>query len=260
MDLRAAVAACQAVHVDVDALALSLVDGDGKGQTGGSAAGTADGEDSLSLGITVDENPALQERGVQGGRALHADLLVHGENALQGRMRNVVRLQNGQRVGHGNAVVAAQSGVLRPDVFPVRAQRQGVLAEVDGALLGLLRHHIHVTLEDHRGVMLIAGGAVLVDDHVMDLVLHAAQAVLPGKAHQVVADLFGIPGAVGNLADFLKVIQCPFRLQARQNSFLHVLFLHFSVCFSLIKVQKQVSGLLSPWVWLRGAASFFRIA
>ena len=74
-------------------------------------------------------------------------------------------------------------------------------------------------------MVLIALGAVLIDDHVVHLVLHPAQAVLLCEGDQIVADLLRVPGAVGDLADLLKIVQRPLGLHTVQNAIFHAQFL-----------------------------------
>ena len=178
------------------------------------ASGTGDGEDPLLLRVQVYQLPPLQIGAVQGEGPLQAHLLVHGEHRFQGRMGQTAVRQNGQDHGHGDAVIPAQGGFLRPDPFPVGAEVQALLCHVLGAVLGLHADHVDVPLEDDGGRVLAAGAGVLPDDHVVHLVLPPAKAQFLGKAHAQVADLLGVAAAVGHGAQLFKVLEYRFRLQA----------------------------------------------
>ena len=124
--------------------------------------------------------------------------------------------QHRQGVGHRDAIVAAEGRALGENILPVVPQAQAVFGKVNVTFGILFTDHIQMALEDHRGMVLIAGGAVLINDHVVVFVLHAAQAVLLGKPDAVVGNALGIPGTVGNGAELLKIMQRLGGLQAFQ--------------------------------------------
>ena len=95
MDLSAGVAALQAADGDGESASLEGSTGDGQQAGGHIAAGTADGEHALLLGVQVEELTALQGGHVHGHRAQHADLLVYGEHGLQAGVGDVLGVQNG---------------------------------------------------------------------------------------------------------------------------------------------------------------------
>ena len=70
-------------------------------------------------------------------------------------------------------------------------------------------------------MVLIAGRAGLKNDHVVPFILPEAKAPVPGKLDQVVADGLGIPGAVGNGANFFKKAKYAGRLQTGQGMLFH---------------------------------------
>ena len=214
VNFSAAVAASQAVHVNMNALSLSLFDFDGKMQAGGRAACAAHRQDALRLGVAVDQYPAVNQLRIQRGCAVHADLFIHGKKTFQRRMGNIVSLQDRQSIGYGNPVVAAQGRPVSPDVFSVGPEIQAVGQEINFAVLGFLCNHIHMALQNHNRMMLIAGGSVFVDHDVIDFVLRIPQSVRLGKVHQIVADLLCIFGPMRDLADLFKIIQRPFGLHA----------------------------------------------
>ena len=56
---------------------------------------------------------------------------------------------------------------------------------------------------------LIPGRAGLADEHIIVSVLLGIQPVLPGKRHAEIADGLGVAGAVGDPAQFLKIVKYP---------------------------------------------------
>ena len=138
------------------------------------------------------------------GGAQQADLLVCGEYRLNGRVGDGVIVQQGQHHGYRRAVVAAQSGVFRPQPVAVQDQRQRVLFEIVVCAGGLDAYHVRVPLEDHRRMPLIAGGGVLPDDHVAQFVPAAAEAPRSGEVLHPRADGVRVPRLPGDAAQFLE--------------------------------------------------------
>ena len=195
--------------------------GQGPGNLSGGAAGAGNGENALVLGVDIDESTALQLRQVDDVRAQHADLFVHGNDDFQRGMGDGIVSQDGQGIGHGNAVIAAQGGAVGKNIRAVMGQIQAIGFKMDGAIRLLLTDHVHVALDDHRGVILVPGRAALEQDHIVGLILDIAQAVFLGEAHQVVRNGFGVPGAMGDGANLLKITENGRGLQPGQNVCFH---------------------------------------
>ena len=213
VDLRAGVAAGQAGYGEGKDIAGGGLRRERDVQVAPGASGTAHGEDPLGLGVDVQQVFALEIGAVQGRGSQQADLLVHREHRLQGRVGDGVIIQHGHGHGHGNAVVAAQGGAPGPDPVPVHHQLQAVLGEVVvHAGLGNA-HHVQMALEHHRRVVLIARRGVLPDDHVARLVPAVTEAPGLGEVHRPVTGGGGVPRAVGDGAQLLEKAEHALRLQ-----------------------------------------------
>ena len=105
------------------------------------------------------------------------------------------------------AVIPAQRCILRLHKTVLHIEIQPVFREIMAAVLCLLAHHVQVTLEDHGLAVLVAGRAVLADDHVVRLILDDRKAPLPSEPDAVVADPFRVEGAPGNGAQLFKVAE-----------------------------------------------------
>ena len=136
-------------------------------------------------------------------------------------MGQILRIQQGQRYGYGNAVIAPQGGALGIDKVSVHRQVQTLPAHILLTVGSLLTNHIQVPLEDHRGCGLIAGRSLLNDNNIVVSVLVVLQAPGPGKVRTPVADGLGVPGAVGNGAHLLKKAEHALGLQLLQ--YVHIL-------------------------------------
>ena len=186
-----------------------------------SASGAADGEHALVLRVDIQHPASLQAGHVNAHGPVHARLLVHGDDRLNGGMGQALVIQHRQCHSHGDAVVAAQRGPLGIDKISVDGQIQPLTGHVLAAVRRFLAHHVHVTLQNHRLRPLVPGGGVLKDDDVVQRILLIPQAPLPGKLRQPVADGLGVARTAGNSAHLLKKVKYPSRLQMLQNCHIH---------------------------------------
>ena len=153
------------------------------------AARTADEDLAIVLRVEVDEVLAREHPLAQLESAGEARLLVHGEQRLQ---RTVLRLgvdQHGQRRGHADAAVGAQRRTLGTHPAVLDARADGVVLEVELHVGVLLAHHIHMGLEDHRGLRLVTRRGGLAHHHVANGVFPVFEPVLLGERHEVLDDL-----------------------------------------------------------------------
>ena len=156
------------------------------------AAGAADGEHALSLGVQVQQRSALQRGDVQPPHAVHAHLFFRGEYRLQAGMDQAVIVQQCQGDGHGNAVVAAQGGSLGVDGVAVHHQIQTLAAHILGTVRRLFAHHVQMPLENQGLRRLVPRRGLLDDDDVVQFVLMDLQSPFPGKRNAPVADGSGV--------------------------------------------------------------------
>ena len=204
VDLRAGVAPGEAGEFQRAELSGGGLQGQREGQIAPGSPGAADSQHALVLAVQIDEHPALQIGAVQPGGPQQADLLVYGKHRLDGRVGDGVIVQQGQHHGHRRAVIAPQGGVLRPKPVAVQDQRQRVLFEIVVCAGGLDAYHVRVPLEDHRRMPLVAGGGVLPDDYVAQLVPAAAEAPRSGEVLHPRADGVRVPRLPGDAAQFLE--------------------------------------------------------
>ena len=132
-------------------------------------------------------------------------------------MGDVVRIQDRQRHGHGNAVVPTEGRAARADRVTVHEEVEPFAGHVLCAVRSGLADHVHVPLQDDRRGGLIAGRAGAEDDDVVVFILNVAQAACGGKAHEIVADRFRVSRAVRDGAQLLKVRKDGLRLKLFQN-------------------------------------------
>ena len=217
VDLRAGVTAEQAADRDGQRRAGKRRACDRQRAHGHVAAGAADGEHALVLGVEIEHRAALEDGGIQRGCAEHTGLLIDGDDDLERGMGDVVRIQNRQRHGHGDAVVPAERCAARADHVAVHEEVQPFAGHVLCAVRRGLADHVHMSLQDDRGGGFIPRRAGGKDDDIVVRVLNAAQMMRGREADEKVADCFRVAGAVRDGAQLFKIGKHGLRLQMIEN-------------------------------------------
>ena len=207
VDLGAGVSAHKAGHIRLYGGAGHRNTGNGQMAFNAASACTACGQHSFFLGVDVHQNPALKVGKIHGRCTQQAHLLADGQHDLQRRVGNVLCVQNSQRIGHGNAVVAAKGRALGAHIAAVYDRVDGILLKIQRAVGGLVAHHVQMALQDQARLLLVSGCGRCLDEHIAHLVLTAGKAVGLGELHAVVAQCLFVVGGVRNAADLLKVIK-----------------------------------------------------
>ena len=207
VDLGAGVSAHKADHIRLYGGAGHRNTGNGQMAFNAASACTACGQHPFFLGVDVHQNPALKVGKIHGRCTQQAHLLADGQHDLQRRVGNVLCVQNSQRIGHGNAVVAAKGRALGAHIAAVYDRVDGILLKIQRAVGGLVAHHVQMALQDQARLLLVSGCGRCLDEHIAHLVLTAGKAVGLGELHAVVAQCLFVVGGVRNAADLLKVIK-----------------------------------------------------
>ena len=118
--------------------------------------GAADDEFSPMLRVEVQQDVTLQFVLGQFVGTKHTRLLVTRNQRVDGSMLQVLCLHDGHDGCYAQTVVGTQRGTLRLHPLTVNPRFNGVGLEVMLRLGCLLRHHIHVGLQDHALPVLIA--------------------------------------------------------------------------------------------------------
>ena len=117
----------------------------------------------------------------------------------------------------GNGFFPHAPQPLRPDAtyrYRHEPQAQAILRKIDVAVRILLADHVEVALQDHGGMVLIAGAGRLADDDVVRRILLPAQAALLREADAVVRDRLRVARAMRDGAQRLKKAQRSRRLKS----------------------------------------------
>ena len=171
------------------------------------AAGAADVEFALRLGVHVQENVALQLSGLQVGGSGHAGLLVHGDEGLKRSVHQVVGLHHAHGGGHAYSVVRTQGGAVgaNPAVL-THPHFNGVGQEIMLFVRVFLRNHVNVPLQDGHLAVFHARCGRLPHDDVADSILTGVDVVLFCPFHQGGGNFFFVFGRMGNGAYLLEIL------------------------------------------------------
>ena len=186
VNLQSGVTAAQSFHRDADGdvilvgLHLLIV------QRGGDvdATGRADDELAPVLRVEVHQNIALQFALRQLVSTIHARLFVACNQSVDGSVLQVLSLHDSHDGSHPQTVVGTERCTLGLHPLAVNPRLDGVRLEVVVRLRRLLRHHVHVGLQDNAFLMLVAGSSGLAEYDVAGGVLESLDAGLLAEVEQ----------------------------------------------------------------------------
>ena len=221
MDLHAGVTTLQILHHQTDTRTIDGLTRNRNTDGGASATSTGNGKDTLFLRVDVQQHSTLQHGQIDSCSTIHTGLLVHSDHQFQGRMDNGAISCEGHSKSHGNTIVTTPGSAIGKNIIAVMGDIQALSIHIDGAIHILFTDHIHMTLDDHRGMILHAAGTGDENDDIVQRILDIFQALLLRKVHQVVADDLGIARAMGHGANFFKITKDRSRFQTCQFHSIH---------------------------------------
>ena len=191
-DVHARMTALQALHADAEGLvALGSLHGlVGEVADTVQSAGAADAELALVLGVEVQEDVALEEAGTEFFGSGHAGFFVVGDEHFHGAVGKLLVFHNCHCKGNADAVVGTESGSLGTQPFTEHFSFDGIGEEIVLGLGGLLRHHVHVSLQDNAAAVLVTLGCGSAHDHVSGFVCEGVDTFLLSPLQQECAHFF----------------------------------------------------------------------
>ena len=136
-------------------------------------------------------------------------------------MRDGFVSQKCQTVGNSNTIITAQSGALGINTTAIMGDVQTVHIHIQRAVCILFANHVHMALEDHRGMAFHAAGTFTEENDVIIFILNILQVMLLRKGNQIIRDHLGVLGSVGDGTDFFKIAEYGCRLKASQLDSIH---------------------------------------
>ena len=170
------------------------------------AAGATYAQLPFLFRVQVQEDVALEDAGLEAVGARHAGFLVIGDQHLQRAVLHGRVFQGGQGQGHANAVVGAQRSAVRRHPFSVHIRIDGIREKVVRAVGGLLRHHVHVPLQDDALAVFHAGRGGHADDDVAGVVLDGLKSMGLAPVVQVFNDFSLVLGGTRDLGKGMEVL------------------------------------------------------
>ena len=168
----------------------------GERQVRVAAAGAADVDDPLFLGVEVEQAASHKQRPVQPGGAGQAGFFVDREETLERAVDEIGCLHDGEHRGDADAVVRAERRASCGDVVarPLGDYRVGREVERDVAVL--LLHHVEVRLQDRHVRALVPSSARFPDDDITGGVDRVGQTEARGdRDHMLPHPLLVLRGA-----------------------------------------------------------------
>ena len=174
---------------------------------------TTDDKLSPVLGVEIEQYVAREGLGLHVVHAVHRGFLVGGDEALNRAVLQVVGFHNGHNRSHGHAVVGTEGRIRSIDPLAFYARADGVGLKVVVRGLGLLRHHVHVTLQRHGLAVFHARRGGFAHDDVAGIVLEGLNAFLGRPVEEELLHFFEMAGRTRHLREQVKVFPHLNRLQ-----------------------------------------------
>ena len=185
--------------------------------------------------VDVQEDVALQRISSEVVHTIHAGLFVSRDEGFQRTVLDVVALHDGHDGSHANAVVTAQRRTLRLHPVPVDVGLYGVCLEVMVALVHLLRHHIHVSLQHSRLSILATRSGRLTHHDVLSPVLEGLDAMFLCPVEQELLHPCQVTAWAWHLSQEIKILPNDLRIKVLDNC-CHSLY---SFIISIVFAQLQ---------------------
>jgi hypothetical protein len=174
-------------------------------EIGTGAAGAADVERVLLLGVEVEQPLGGEAPRVELGGASEAGLFVEGKEQLERSVHDLRRLDERQHRCDANAVVGAERGACSVERVAVAPRPDGVDGEVEGDVRVLLAHHVEMRLQGERRRLLAAGRRRNPHDDVAGGIGRGGQIVRRSDGAHVLAHPLFVLRAAGDGEDMVEV-------------------------------------------------------
>ena len=171
------------------------------------AAGTADEDLAVVLGVEVDEAFMAKHAVLQFHRTGESGLFIDSEEALDSGVRELGIGDGRERHGDTYTIIAAEGGAFGFEPLAVDIGLDRIGHEIMGDIAVLLTDHIHMCLEDDTLAVLVTrcSGDTHYDVH--RLIGDTLDTMGSGERLQPAADLLLVFGGTGDFAYFSKDVK-----------------------------------------------------
>ena len=174
------------------------------------------------LRVEVEQDIALQLALGQLVGTKHARLLVASDEGVDGTVLQGLVLHDGHDRGHAETIISTKRGALCLHPFAVNPRLDGVGLEVVLRLGCLLRHHVHVGLQDDALAVLHSRRSGFAHVDVSGRIFHGIHAAFLAEVEQELLDFLQMSARTRHLCQFVEVAPDTFRLKVL--NFVHVSF------------------------------------
>ena len=175
------------------------------------------------LVVDIQQDVALQRVGRKMVHAVHAGLFVGRDEGFQRTVLDVRALHDSHDGSHADAIVAAQRRTFCFHPIAVNISLDGICLEVMIALIHLLRHHIHVSLQNCALAVFLARSGGLAHHDVLGIVLEGFNAMLLCPIEQELLYFLQVSAWTWDLRQEIKVLPNNLRIEVF-NKLCHILF------------------------------------
>ena len=171
------------------------------------AACTADRCHAFFLRVHVDHRAGCDQGFVQSLGAVESDFLFCRKYTFHRRMLKLFIIQHHHHQGNRHAVIRTERRAVRPEDAVFYDQVDPVLLKIMLHARALVAHHVEMSLEHDRSLVLRSFAPCLFDDDIVRLILVYPESSVFCKFNEIVADPFLISRTSRDRADLLKKVE-----------------------------------------------------
>ena len=202
-------------------------------------AGAAYIELTFGLRVKIEQVFALQPTAFEVIRSVHTRFFIDGEERLQRRMNDILIRQYSHRCRYANTVVRAECGAVSgyPLAVVLDIGLNRVFLKIKHFVAVLLRHHIHVALQNNTRMVLHTGTGRLTNKHIAYLVLKGFQTERLAVVHEELSYLFAFSAGTRNLSKAVETAPQTFGFKIFHNN---MVFSLLSIVYCPLSVSEAV--------------------
>ncbi len=175
-------------------------------------AGAADKDFRIILRIEIEEDFTVNHSFTYIICAGKPGFLINGEERGNRTVHKFRLGKDCKRSSNSDAVVGSKGSAVGPHPFPVNDSGDRCSLKVKTLVIALA-HHVHVSLEDDFGSILMPGSCGFAHKHVADLVGLVLDVVLLRKINKEFPYLTLLFRGAGHLCDFVKNLEDSLRFK-----------------------------------------------
>ena len=197
---------------DVPFFGLHLLVGESSGSINSSGASYV--ELAFRLRIQVQQVFSFEPSRLERIGTVHAGLFINREERLQRRVNDRLVCKDSHRSSHADTVICTKRGTVCSHPFPILLYicLNSIFLEIKDLVAVLLRHHVHVSLENHTGMVLHSRRGRFTDKDIADFVLKGLQTKRLTVVNKKIRYLFAFAAWTRDLGKAVEAVPQTLRL------------------------------------------------